>query len=601
LFGYCGRILRVNLSNKTTSVMPLDEKDARLFVGGSGIGVKLHYQLGTYEKDPFSAENPLVVMTGPLTATAVPGTSKAIFCARSPLTRIWGESASGGDLPVYLKYCGWDGIVIEGKSEKPVYLKVDKNGAEIRDASGMWGKGCYEAQEMIAKEVGEKRIATAVIGPAGENLVKFASVQVDNSRHAGRTGMGAVMGSKKLKGIAVCYDPSDRFEVKLADGGKFKELVSQFVEVINNDFICNMLRDLGTSGYVENAEVFGDLPVKYFSKGTFENATKISGATMASTVLRRNDGCLGCIVRCGRVVEYKGREIHGPEYETVASFGSLQLNDDLESIIEINHLCNDLGMDTISAGVTIAFAMWMTEKGIGNFNAKWGDHERVKELVRDIAFRKGVGNELAEGTRFLEEKYGVKGWGAHVKGLEIPMHDPRAFASLACAYAVHPRGACHLTHQMYLYEMGKVIEEYGAMSTDRLSSEGKGVLFAKVQDFTELFNDVTICAFMPITPTMLANMLKYATGFEFDVFSLAKIGERIVTLKRLYDIKCGIKPIEDDALPPVILQPVEGGSAGNVPDVKKQVQEYYEYRKWPGGIPSLEKLRELELTFEAIP
>jgi len=575
--------------------MPLDERDAKLFVGGSGIGIKLHYQLRTYEKDPLSSENLLVVMTGPLTATAVPGTSKLIFCARSPLTRIWGESASGGDLPVYLKYCGWDGIVIEGKSEKPVYLKVDENGAEIRDASGIWGKGCYEAQEVMAKEVGEKRVGTAVIGPAGENLVKFANIQVDNSRHAGRTGMGAVMGSKKLKGITVCYDPSHRFEIKLADNEKFKELASQFVETINNDFVCNMLRDLGTSGYVESAEVFGDLPVKYFSKGTFENATKISGATMASTILRRNDGCLGCIVRCGRVVEHKGREIHGPEYETVASFGSLQLNDDLESIVEINYLCNDLGMDTISAGVTIAFAMWMTERGIGNFNVKWGDQQRVKELVRDMAFRRGIGNELAEGTRFLEEKYGVKGWGAHVKGLEIPMHDPRAFASLACAYAVHSRGACHLTHQMYLYEMGKVLEEYGAMSTDRLSSEGKGVLFAKVQDFTELFNDVTMCAFMPITPTMLAEMLKYATGLEFDVFSLAKTGERIITLKRLYDLKCGIKPEEDDALPPVVLQPVEGGSAGNVPDVKRQVQEYYEFRKWPNGIPSPERLRELKL------
>ncbi|MEM0083474.1 MAG: aldehyde ferredoxin oxidoreductase C-terminal domain-containing protein, partial [Candidatus Nezhaarchaeales archaeon] len=202
---------------------------------------------------------------------------------------------------------------------------------------------------------------------------------------------------------------------------------------------------------------------------------------------------------------------------------------------------------------------------------------------------------LAEGTRFLEEKYGVKGWGAHVKGLEIPMHDPRAFSSLACAYAVHPRGACHLPHQMYLYEMGKVIEEYNVISTDRFSSEGKGVLFAKVQNFTELFNDVTMCAFMPITPTMLADLLKYATGFKFDVEVLAKTGERIVTLKRLYNLKCGLKPEVDDVLPQVVLQPVEGGSAGNVPDVKKQVREYYEYRKWPNGIPSQEKLRELDL------
>ncbi|MEM2086542.1 MAG: aldehyde ferredoxin oxidoreductase family protein [Archaeoglobaceae archaeon] len=594
MFGYCGRILRVNLSDRSFSIQPLNEKDVKLFIGGSGMGIRLHYKLGTYDKEPLSAENPIVIMTGPLTATPAPATSKLAFCARSPLTKIWGESNSGGKMPVYLKYAGWDGILIEGKSEKPVYLKIDKNGAEIKDAGEIWGKGCYEAQEIIEKELGEKRIATAVIGPAGENLVKYACIQVDNSRHAGRTGIGAVFGSKKLKGIAVCYDPSEKFEIKLANAEKFKEVVSQYIEAINNDFTCTMFKDLGTSGYVENAEAFGDLPVEYYSKGTFESASKISGSAMASSILKGNDGCLGCIVRCGRVVELKGKKIHGPEYETVAAFGSLQLNDDLGSLVEMNYMCNDLGMDTISAGVSIAFAMWMTEKGIGNFNLKWGDANRVKELIKEIALRKGIGAELAEGVKFLEEKYNVRGWGAHVKGLEIPMHDPRAFASLACAYAVHIRGACHLPHQMYLFEMGKVIDDYGIISNDRFANEGKGVLTAKVQNFTELFNAVTMCAFMPITPTMLAEMLKCATGFEFDLNSLAKTGERIYTLKRLYDLKCGVKP-EDDKLPQIVLQPLEGGSAGNVPDVGKQVQEYYDYRGWKNGIPSAEKLKELEL------
>lgn len=594
MFAYCGKILRVNLSDRRTSVLKMNENDAKLFVGGAGMGIRIHYQMKTYEKDPFSAENPIVVMTGPLTATPAPATSKLAFCARSPHTKIWGESNSGGKMAPFLKYAGWDGLIIEGKSDKPVYLKIDKNGAELRDASGIWGKGCYEAQETIEKDLGEKRTSTAVIGPAGENMVKYACIQVDNSRHAGRTGIGAVMGSKKLKGIAVCYDPSEKSEIKLADGEKFKEVVSQFIEAINNDFTCSMFKELGTSGYVENAEAFGDLPVKYFSQGQFPSAPNISGSAMASSILKGNDGCLGCIVRCGRVVELKGKKIHGPEYETVASFGSLQLNDNLEAIVELNHMCNDLGLDTISAGVSIAFAMWLTEKGKGNFRIKWGDSERVKELVKEIAFKKGVGAELAEGVKFLEEKYNVKGWGAHVKGLEIPMHDARAFASLACAYAVHIRGACHLPHQMYLYEMGKVIEEYGIISNDRFANDGKGILVAKVQNFTELFNAVTMCAFMPVTPTMLANMLKFATGFDYNIDSLAKTGERIFTLKRLYNLKCGIRA-EDDRLPQVVLQPLEGGSAGNVPDVKKQVQEYYEYRKWINGVPSAEKLKELEL------
>ncbi|MCX8172416.1 MAG: aldehyde ferredoxin oxidoreductase family protein [Archaeoglobaceae archaeon] len=594
MFAYCGKILRVNLSDRTSSVLPLNEKDAKMFVGGAGIGARLHYQMRTYEKDPLSPENPMIIMSGPLTATPAPATSRLSFCARSPLTRIWGESSSGGKMGAYIKYAGWDGVIIEGRSDKPVYLKIDKNGVEFKDASGIWGKGCYETQEIIERELGEKRTATAVIGQAGENMVKYACIQVDNSRHAGRTGMGAVFGSKKLKGIAVCYDPAEKFEIKLANPDGFKEVVSQFVEAIKNDFVCTMFKDLGTSGYVENAEAFGDLPVKYYSKGTFEGATNISGSAMARSILRGNDGCLGCIVRCGRVVEHKGKKIHGPEYETVSAFGSLQLNDDLESIVEINHLCNDLGMDTISAGVTIAFAMWMTEKGIGKFNIKWGDAKRVKEVVKDIAFRKGIGGELAEGVRFLEEKYNVRGWGAHVKGLEIPMHDARAFASLACAYAVHVRGACHLTHQMYLYEMGRVIEEYEIISNDRFANDGKGILTAKVQNFSEFFNAVTMCAFMPLTPTMLVKMLNFATGFGYDLNSLAKTGERMLTLKRLYNLKCGVKP-EHDTLPQVVLQPLEGGSAGNVPDVKKQVQEYYNYRKWINGIPSEEKLKELEL------
>ncbi|MEM4472887.1 MAG: aldehyde ferredoxin oxidoreductase family protein [Archaeoglobaceae archaeon] len=589
---FCGKMLRIDLESKRSSVVQLERRDVEQFLGGSGIGIKIHYMMRSFEKNPFSAENPIVIMTGPITALA-PGTSRVVFCARSPLTGIWGESNAGGKMATFMKFAGWDGVIIEGKSDRPVYLLINESEVEFRDADGIWGKGCYEAQEEIKKDVGE-RVSTAVIGPAGEKLVKFACIQVDNSRHAGRTGIGAVMGSKKLKGIAISYDPKKKFELQLADEENFRNVVEKFVEVIKNDFTCNMLRDLGTSGYVESAEGFGDLPVKYFTKGTFEGANKISGSAMAASILKGNDGCLGCIVRCGRVVEHKGRKIHGPEYETVAAFGSLQLNDDLESLVELNYILNDLGMDSISAGVTIAFAMWMTEKGIGEFNVKWGDSERVKELLRDIAFRRGVGNELAEGVRFLEKKYNLDGYGAHVKGLEIPMHDPRAFSSLACAYAVHVRGACHLPHQMYMYEMGKVIEEYNITSQDRFANEGKGILTAKVQNFTELFNAATMCAFMPITPTMLAEMLKFATGIEFTVECLAKIGERILTLKRLYDLKCGIGA-KEDRLPKIVLQPLEGGSGGNVPDVEKQVREYYDFRKWINGIPSKEKLRELGL------
>jgi aldehyde:ferredoxin oxidoreductase len=592
MFSYCGKLLKINLSDKSVSTVEINEKDVKEFIGGAGLANKLHYEMRTFEADPLSENNVLILMTGPLTATRIPATSRIEFCARSPLTGIWGESNAGGRMATYLKYAGWDGVIIEGKSDKPVYISIDSNGAEIEDASEIWGKGCYESQEIIEKEVG--KASTAVIGPAGENLVKFACIQVDNSRHAGRTGMGAVMGSKKVKGIAISYDPNERFRPKIANEEEFSKVVDEFIERVKNDFTCNMLKDLGTAGYMETAEMFGDLPIKYYCQGTFDGASKISGSAMASSVLKGNDGCLGCIVRCGRVVEFKGKEIHGPEYETLASFGSLQLNDDLESLLEINYLVNDLGLDSISAGVSIAFAMWMTERGLGDFNIKWGDGEAAKRLVEDIAFRRGKGDELAEGVRFLGRKYGVEEWTAEVKGLEIPMHDARGFAGLACAYATHPRGACHLPHQMYSIEMGKTIKEYDIKSDDRFANDGKGVLTAKVQNFTELYNAVIMCAFMPVKPTQLANMLKFATGLDFDVNKIFVIGERMITLKRMYNVKCGVRA-EDDKLPKVVLQPVEGGSEKHVPDVDKQVKEYYEYRKWKDGIPSREKLDELGL------
>lgn len=594
MYGYCGKILRVNLTEKSVASYVPEEKDLREFIGGAGLAVKLHYDMKTFEVDPLSPENALVLMTGPLTATKAPSTSRLEFCARSPLTGIWGESNSGGKMATYLKYCGWDGIIVEGASDKPVYLKVDVNGAEIVDAESLWRKGCYETQEEIEKELGEKRVSTAVIGPAGENLVKYACIQVDNSRHAGRTGMGAVMGSKKLKGIAVVHDPSERHKVEVADEDAFNKFVDEVMARIKDDFTCNMFTQLGTSGYMETAEGFGDLPIKYYTQGTWDGATKISGAAMAASVLRGNDGCLGCVVRCGRLVEHKGKEIHGPEYETLAAFGALQLNDDLESLIEINYLVNDLGMDSISSGVSMAFAMYLTEKGVGDFDIKWGDAEKVKELLKDIAYRRGKGAELAEGVRVIGGKYGVDNWAAHVKGLEIPMHDARGFASLAAAYATHPRGACHLPHQMYLYEMGKTIKEYDIKSDDRFSNDGKGILTAKVQNFSELFNSITMCAFMPVKPRHIAEMLKAVTGYDYNIENIYTAGERIFTLKRIYNVKCGITA-RDDTLPEIVLQPLEGGSAGNVPDVKKQVSELYEFRKWPEGIPSREKLEELGL------
>ena len=590
MYAYAGRILRVNLSDKSSEIVKLEKDLAEKYVGGSGLAAYFLYRCGVFGVDALSKDNVLAIFNGPLTGTSAPSTSRAEFCAKSPLTGIWGESNAGGKFAAFLKFAKWDGLIIEGSSDAPVYLLVDPNGVEIKDAEGIWGRGCYEAQDIIEKEVGE-RVSTAVIGPAGENLVKYACIQVDNSRHAGRTGMGAVMGSKKLKGIAVIYDSR---EIEIANPKEFENEVKALRERIDKNFTCNMFKELGTGGYVETSEMFGDLPVKYFTQGTFEKASEISGSNMASTFLKGNDGCFGCRIRCGRVVEINGKTIHGPEYETLATFGSLQLIDDLKSLIEINYLANDLGVDTISAGVTIAYAMYLTEKGVHDFGVKWGDAEGVKEILKEIAFRKERGEILSEGTRFLGNKFGDED-AAHVKGLEIPMHDPRAFSSLAVAYAMHNRGACHLPHQMYNIEMGLSIKEYGIKSEDRFASENKGVITAKMQNFTELFNCITMCAFIPIKPTMMANLLKHATGFDFDPEKISLTGERIYNLKRMFNVKCGVNS-SHDTLPALILKPLEGGSEGNVPDLELQKKEYYAERGWDEeGVPSENRLRVLGL------
>jgi aldehyde:ferredoxin oxidoreductase len=593
MFSYAGKILKINLSERTVEKVELEKDVLEKYIGGSGLAAYYLYRMGVFDYDAFSDRNVLAVFNGPLSGTTAPSTSRIEFCAKSPLTGIWGESNSGGKMATFLKFSGWDGLLIEGKSDQPVYLVVNPSGAEIRSAEGIWGKGSYESQKEIEREVGEKKISTAVIGQAGENLVRFAAVQIDNSRHAGRTGMGAVMGAKKLKGIAVSYDT--RADIELAEPEKFDEEVKALNERIDGNFTCNMFKELGTAGYVETSEMFGDLPIKYYTQGTFEKASEISGTKMAEIFLKKNDGCFGCRIRCGRVVEIDGETIHGPEYETLASFGSLQLIDDLKALIEINYLANDFGVDTISAGVTIAFAMFLTEKGLHNFGIKWGDAEEVKKLLEEIALRKGRGETLAEGTRHIGEKFGVVEEAANVKGLEIPMHDPRAFASLAAAYAMHNRGACHLPHQMYNIEMGLKVKEYDISSPDRFASEGKGRITARMQNFAEMFNCITMCAFIPVKPHAMSNLLRYATGFSIDVGELYKIGERVYNLKRMFNVRCGISSA-DDRLPDLILKPLDGGSEGNVPDLDVQRKEYYEEREWDeNGVPLREKLESLNL------
>ncbi len=571
---YAGRILKIDLSENYVKELRPDDKIYREFIGGSGIAVKLHLDMESHSKDPYGPENPVVIMTGPLTGSA-PSCSKIQFTAKSPLTLGWGESNAGGKLAIYLKRAGWDGMIIVGKSRRPAYIHIDSNGAEIKKADHLWGKTTYETIEELKKEEGNASVAA--IGPAGENLVRYACIILDNSRAAGRTGMGAVFGSKMLKAIAVSRDFT--FSPEMADPEKFMKAVRELAGRVKDSFTANMFKEVGTGGYVESAEMFGDLPVKYFTEGEFGKADRISSNYLIERYFRRHDGCMGCSIKCGKVLEYGGKEYHLPEYETLASFGSLLLIDSGESLIEINHLANSLGLDTISCGVTIGMAMYLTEKNLADFGIKFGDAEKVKEYLKLIACRQNHGDMLAEGTMRIEEKLGLNGIAAHVRGLEIPMHDPRAFFSLAVAYATNNRGACHLPHQMYNVEMGLRIREYGIESSGRLENDGKGEITAKMQNFAEIFNCLVMCVFVPAKPSHISSLLKFSTGFDYSPEKIYSTGEKIFNLKRKYNELSG-RGKEHDRLPDIVLHPVSGGTEGKVPDVRKQLQEYYDFRGW---------------------
>jgi len=602
--GYVGKILKVNLSTGKISEEPLNMDFAKMFLGGSGLACRILYDIINKDTDPLGPENPLIFMTGPLTGTIAPSCGRYVVCAKSPLTGIWGESNSGGKFGPMLKFSGFDGIIIVGRSEKPVYLSIIDGSAELRSAEHLVGKTTFETQKIIAEELGEKRVSVACIGPAGENLVKYAAIMNDGGRAAGRTGMGAVMGSKNLKAVAVFGSQ----KVPLADEDKFIEVAKEAHTIVKEAFNSEMFRQLGTGGYVDLAQEMGDMPNKYFTLGVFENASKISGSTMAETILVRNRACYGCPIGCGRVVKidegkYKLPETDGPEYETLCAFGSLILNDNLEGLAYANYLCNIYGIDTISCGSTIAFATYLYEQGkiskdeTGGIELKWSDIDTVIQLIEMIAFRRGFGDVLAEGVRRIGEKYDARDYAAEVKGLEIPFHDPRAFFGMAICYATSPRGACHLNGDVYLVDLGQEVPELGIVSGDRFEEEKKVEVAIKSQNWRTVYNSMIMCQFCNPPAELITKLLTYSIGQEYTIEDIDLLGEKIFNLKRILNNKLGVTK-KDDYLPKIVLTPLkEGGTEGRVPNIDKMLQKYYEIRGWDQetGTPLKEKLKELGL------
>ncbi|HDI73569.1 MAG TPA: aldehyde ferredoxin oxidoreductase [Candidatus Korarchaeota archaeon] len=621
--GYAGKYLRVDLTSGKIKVEELPDSLCEDYVGGLGFATRILWDEVNERTDPLGPENRIVFSTGPVTGTLFPAAGRYQVNSKSPLTGIWGHANSGGAFGPELKYAGYDMIVISGRSEKPVYLWIDDDYVELRDASHLWGKTTHETTDEIREELGDETYKVACIGPAGENLVRFACIINDYGDAAGRTGMGAVMGSKRLKAIAVRGSK----DIHVHDPDAFLEVVDEAYRKVLVDWGYHLsvtLTRYGTPNLVEAINSIGRMPVKNHWTGYWEKADKIGGVRIREEYRSKQGSCFGCLVQCKYMVrvpsgKYAGF-FKGPEYEALVSLGSCCLVDDLEAIFEANHLCDLYGMDSISMGMTIAWAMecyengLITEEDTGGIPLRWGDGDLIVDLVKKTAFREGFGNVLAEGTRRASQIIGkgTEKYAMQVKGLEISAQDGRAHQSSGLTHATAARGADHLTSLSCLEERG--YEEVAAARygedkvqylVDPLSTKYKGLLVKDLEDLYAIGNSLIICWYEVGWPPIfyfddMARLIHTLTGMEQykDVRTLRLAAERICTLRRMFNVREGLRR-KDDTLPERFLkEPMPTGPAkGNVCRLDEMLDEYYEARGCDKktGIPTDETLRRLGL------
>lgn len=607
--GYVNRFLDVDLSRMKLQDMQLPKEWLENYIGGSGLGAKILVENTDPKIDPLGPENILCFLTGPLTGTTVPGSGRHSIVAKSPLTNIWGEASVGGYWGRELKRAGYDGVIVRGQAPKPVYLWINDGKAELREAGHVWGKDTYETDALLRKETDHKAVVSC-IGPSGEKMIPIAGVFTDGKegRAAARCGLGAVQGSKNLKAIVV----KGTGKVPLYNEHGLKDALKNVLpDYVNR---TRMLKQFGTAGLVIGCEQTGDLPIKNWRLGKWEEgAIKISGPTMKEKMAVKSFFCAGCVIGCGRSVKMKDDrygpvEGAGPEYETLGLIGASCLIDDLEAIVKANELCNRYGIDSIEVGNAVALAMECYEKGLINekdtgLKLEWGNAAAMLELVKQIGEARGFGAVLGKGLVAATEEIGgaSRDYAMHVKGLAFPAHDPRAFTSQALGYATSSRGACHLQSFSHAFERNLTMPELGIDSPlDRFSSAGKGSFVAKLQDLMALYDSLCLCKFSlfgGVQPSHLAQWFELVTGWELTPSKLMLAGERIFNLKRIYSIRAGAAG-QQDTLPKRILSEPrgEGGAATSLPDLETMLKDYYQYRDWDEhGVPTRRLLEKLSI------
>jgi len=614
-----GRILRVNLRTSKYYIETLPDEVLRSWLGGRGLGVYMLLKEMNPKVDPLSPYNKAIVATGPLTGIAgIPLSGRWASITKSPLTNTIHDSQSGGYFGPELKFAGFDAIILEDASEEPVYLWIHDGKVEIRDAKHLWGKDVHATTDMIVEEltpeIGKEeaeKASIACIGPAGENLVRIASIMNDKNRAAGRGGHGAVWGSKKLKAIAV----RGHMRPSIVDETSFREVVREMVELIKaSPATAENLPKYGTANIVPVINAHGIFPTRNFQTGVFPEADKISGQTIAKEIMdwekQKKEICWGCLIGCARYTRitkppFTG-EGGGPEYETVWAFGAQTGTGDLAAVSKANYLCNELGLDTISMGHVIGTFLELVEKGkipsekLRGLKATWGNGEVLVELVWRTAYRSGVGDDLAEGALRLAKKYGAPELAMVVRGQELPAYDPRGAQGMGLAYATSNRGGCHLR----AYPMAVEVLGVGGL-VDRFETKGKAVLVKEGQDAFAVYDSLVLCKFIGFAPPIglshFARLLSAVVGWDMTEKELAKVGERIYNAERVFNILSFGDGEEYDTLPKRLLEePMpEGPSKGHVVRLKEMLPEYYAIRGWIRGRPTRKKLEELDLKWLA--
>jgi aldehyde:ferredoxin oxidoreductase len=604
--GYHGKILIADLSKGALVDEPLNEKYARDFLGSTGLAARYLYDMVDEKTDPLGPDNPLILMPGLLNGTSGPSVSRWGGATKSPYTGHYGDANASAWFGAELKNAGYDGIILKGKSAKPVYIYIKDGTAELKDASGLWGKDTYKTQEEIKKACGDNRTQIACIGPASENLVLYGNIMSEYGHCLGRAGLGCVMGSKKVKAIAV----RGKMKLPMHDSEKFREVARQAMKEVKEGFFTQWMHEGGTASWVDSAIAYGDGPTNYYTAPTLPEATKISGAEQFEKFQTDSTACFGCPIRCRKILQIKEGKylydrVEGPEYETLIALGAMMgLDLDMSTAAYLNEMCNAYGFDTISSGASAGYAFYLyslgviSEKDTGGLKLTWGNVDAAVELLHLIGKNQGFGAILAGGTKRMAQKYGRPlGEAVQTKGLEIPMHDPRAYHSMGLVYATAPRGADHNKSNGYMIDGGTGHPDLAFEITDRWSDD-KAAMVERSQNWVAVSDSIGICVWAIIPVTLITAMINASTGWNTDLGQLLKAGERIFQLQRALSCKLGISA-KDDVLPELIVRPIpEGGTEGHVPNMDKMLPEYYALRDWDKatGKPSKKRLESLGMS-----